>query len=76
MNDAPKTAIDPDPRSLRSLGVAWAGQTLASLCWIGSVFAYGLSDLGDYLQLSAASAWFIANLFTALSTSHAEPGTK
>lgn len=64
------------PGPFRSLGVAWAGQTVASLCWIGSVFAYGLGNAGDYLQLTAASAWLIANLFAAFPTSNVEPRTK
>ena len=59
-------------RSLRflsneALGIEWLGQTVASLCWIASVFAYGLEDIGDYLQLGAASAWFIANMAVFLS---------
>ncbi|TPV96538.1 MAG: hypothetical protein B7733_04250 [Myxococcales bacterium FL481] len=47
--------------------IAWLGQTLASVCWIGSVFAYGLSAPGDWLQLFAASAWLVANLADAAS---------
>ena len=45
----------------RALRVEWLGQTAASLCWIASVFAYGISSTGDWLQLCAASAWLIAN---------------
>ena len=41
--------------------VEWVGQTAASLCWIASVLAYGISSPGDWLQLCAASAWFLAN---------------
>ena len=48
----------------RMLRIEWLGQTAASLCWITSVFVYGLESAGDYLQLSAASAWFIANVST------------
>lgn len=51
----------------RALRVEWLGQTIASLCWIVSVFCYGISSVGDVLQLCAASAWFIANL-AALAT--------
>ena len=75
MNGQSRTTDGPGPGPLRSLGVAWAGQTVASLCWIGSVFAYGLTEVGDYLQLAAASAWFIANLFAAFSTSKIERRT-
>ena len=45
----------------RALRVEWLGQTAASLCWIASVLAYGISSTGDWLQLCAASAWLIAN---------------
>ena len=56
-------ASTPVPAWLvRVLRVEWLGQTTASLCWIASVFAYGLSSTGDYLQLCAASAWLIANI--------------
>ena len=44
------------------LRVEWLGQTAASLCWIASVLAYGISSMGDWLQLCAASAWLIANV--------------
>lgn len=49
----------------RSLGLEWYGQTLASLCWIASVFTYGIDNAGDLLQLFAASAWLIANISVA-----------
>ncbi|HBZ97419.1 MAG TPA: hypothetical protein DEO57_06190 [Phycisphaerales bacterium] len=57
---------DTARRSLvgRMLRIEWLGQTVASVCWIISVFAYGLESTGDYLQLTAASAWFIANAST------------
>ncbi len=44
------------------LRIEWLGQTIASMCWIASVFAYGISSVGDWLQLFAASAWFLANV--------------
>ncbi|QDT13496.1 hypothetical protein [Planctomycetes bacterium K23_9] len=46
----------------RMLRIEWLGQTIASLCWIGSVLAYGISSNGDWLQLLAASAWLTANI--------------
>ena len=57
---------DTARRSLvgRMLRIEWLGQTVASVCWIISVFAYGLESTGDSLQLTAASAWFIANVST------------
>lgn len=42
------------------------GQTLASLFWLGSVAAYGVSVAGDWLQVMAASSWLIANLVACL----------
>ena len=51
-------------RTSRMLRLDWLGQTIASLCWIGSVLAYGISSVGDVLQLAAASAWLVANLAT------------
>ena len=47
--------------------IEWLGQTIASLCWIISMFVYGLDSKegfspGDWLQLAAGLAWFIANI--------------
>ena len=47
----------------RALRPDWLGQTAASLFWIVSIFAYGIESSGDWLQLSAASAWMAANLW-------------
>ena len=49
-------------RLARALNVEWLGQTVASLCWIASVFSYEISATGDWLQLCAASAWLLANM--------------
>jgi len=47
----------------RALRIEWLGQTIASVSWIASVFAYGTpSKTGDWLQLLAASAWLAANI--------------
>ena len=46
----------------RAMRVEWLGQMAASVFWITSVFVYGISGAGDWLQLGAASAWFIANV--------------
>ncbi len=60
-------AMDPIPAWLaKMLPIEWLGQTAASLRWITSVFAYRISFIGDYLQLSAAPAWLIANIAVAL----------
>ena len=45
-----------------ALRPSWLGQMIASVCWIVSVFAYGVSSVGDAMQLVAALAWMIANL--------------
>ena len=50
----------------RFLKLDWLGQTVASLCWIASVFAYGITSPGDWLQLIAASCWLIANVAVIL----------
>lgn len=41
-------------------------QLVASLSWMASVFVYGSYGLGDYLQLIAASAWTLSNIFSIL----------
>lgn len=53
----------------------WIGQTLASLCWIISVFVYGYANgdtldpsTGDWLQLAAASSWMLSNIASVIST--------
>ena len=50
----------------RGLRIEWLGQTVASICWIASVLAYGISSSGDWLQLCAASSWLLANIVAAL----------
>ncbi|MEM6638721.1 MAG: hypothetical protein AAF610_02340 [Pseudomonadota bacterium] len=49
----------------------WLGQTVASVCWIVSVFSYGISSTGDWLQLGAASAWLVANIASAVNAKNA-----
>ena len=47
----------------KMMRIEWIGQTLASLFWIVSVFAYGGPEgLGDWLQLMAASSWMLSNI--------------
>lgn len=58
----------------RALRIEWLGQTVASLCWIASVFAYGISSGGDWLQLGAASAWLVSNAAAITTTEH--PSTR
>ena len=47
--------------------IEWLGQTVASLCWIISVFSYGISTTGDWLQLLAASSWMLSNISSILA---------
>ena len=56
-------------RWARALTIGWLGQTVASVCWIGSMLAYGIQSEGDWLQLCAASAWLLANIAT-LANAH------
>ncbi|MEM9644672.1 MAG: hypothetical protein AAF989_06745 [Planctomycetota bacterium] len=70
MTDEAGTAATPSvwrSRIEKTLNIEWFGQTTASLCWIGSVFAYGISSTGDWLQLLAASAWLLANVAAAMT---------
>ena len=54
-------------RMQKMMTFGWLGQTVASLCWILSVFAYGISTTGDWLQLGAASSWMISNIAAIVS---------
>jgi hypothetical protein len=51
----------------KMLSFEWLGQTLASLCWIISVFTYGIESTGDWLQLLAASCWMVSNIATIVA---------
>ena len=59
------------PRLEKVVRIEWIGQTVASVCWIGSVLADGISSSGDWLQLFAASSWLLANV-AAVMTSGAD----
>ncbi|MCH2176438.1 MAG: hypothetical protein MK193_12000 [Lentisphaeria bacterium] len=54
-------------KSLSKVNFEWLFQLIASLAWMISVFVYGSYELGDCLQLTAASAWFIANICSFIS---------
>jgi hypothetical protein len=56
-----------ETRLSKALSLEWLGQTLASLCWIISVFVYGISGTGDWLQLGAASCWMLSNIATIVA---------
>ena len=47
--------------------IEWLGQMVASLCWIISVFSYGISTNGDWLQLVAASSWMVSNIASIIA---------
>ena len=57
-----------ETRMSKALSLEWLGQTLASLCWIISVFVYGIEGAGDWLQLGAASCWMLSNIATIVRT--------
>ena len=51
----------------KMLGLEWIGQTIASICWIISVFVYATWGTGDWLQLIAASSWLLSNIASVIS---------
>lgn len=61
--ESPQMAPAKSRKSV-AMSFEWLGQTMASACWIVSVFVYGISSTGDWLQLGAASCWMVANLAT------------
>ena len=56
------TTQSNNTRISKMMSLEWLGQTVASGAWIVSVFVYGLSSTGDYLQLVAASSWMLSNI--------------
>ncbi len=54
-------------RLARMRSIKWLGQTTASVCWIGSLLTTGIGSTGDWLQLTAASAWLLANIGTIIT---------
>ena len=71
MNAEPNTSLSPKSKSLaldKMKDLDWIFQTIASICWITSVFLYGISSSGDWLQLFAASSWFVANISSLFKT--------
>lgn len=58
-------------RLAKAWSLKWLGQTVASVCWISSMLAYGINSPGDMLQVCAASAWLVANIAT-LATADAD----
>tara|TARA_B100001287_G_scaffold55833_1_gene44304 strand:+ start:6313 stop:6567 length:255 start_codon:yes stop_codon:yes gene_type:complete len=67
-----KTDGNAPTRMQKATSLDWLGQTLASLCWIISVFVYANGELssmsnGDWLQLAAASCWMASNIASLLA---------
>ena len=61
--------MKPDETPIeKMMSISWLGQTLASLCWMISVFVYGISGTGDWLQLGAASCWMVSNIASVIET--------
>mmetsp|Transcript_3300 Transcript_3300/g.13360 ORF Transcript_3300/g.13360 Transcript_3300/m.13360 type:complete len:84 (+) Transcript_3300:225-476(+) len=52
----------------KMMRIEWLGQTAASICWIVSVFLYGITIAGDALQLAAALSWLVANVASIVQT--------
>ncbi len=47
-----------------NISIQWLCQLIASLSWFTSVIVYGSFELGDCLQLLAASAWTVSNIMS------------
>ena len=47
-----------------NISLEWSFQLVASLSWFTSVIVYGSYELGDCLQLLAASAWTVSNIMS------------
>lgn len=67
-----KTDGNAPTRMQKAASLDWLGQTLASLCWIISVFVYANGEpssmsSGDWLQLTAASCWMASNIASLLA---------
>lgn len=70
LTDDTRVAVDPGLRRIcvkKVLSIEWLGQTVASVCWICSVLAYGVQSVGDWLQLCAASAWLLASIAAVMA---------
>lgn len=63
--------MSTSPRISKMMSFEWLGQTLASMCWIVSVFMYetdvNLWSNGDWLQLAAASSWMMSNIASVVN---------
>ena len=66
MKSTTPSSNEMQSRLEKMLSFEWIGQTLASLCWMISVFVYGITSTGDWLQLMAASSWMLSNIASIL----------
>ena len=70
-NNAEVGGMSTSPRISKMMSFEWLGQTLASMCWIVSVFVYetdvNLWSNGDWLQLAAASSWMMSNIASVVN---------
>ena len=60
------SSINEASRFEKILTFEWLGQTFASAFWIVSVFTYGISSTGDWLQLFAATSWMVSNIASVM----------
>ena len=60
------SSINEASRLEKILTFEWLGQTFASAFWIVSVFTYGISSTGDWLQLFAATSWMVSNIASVM----------
>ena len=60
------SSINEASRFEKILTFEWLGQTFASALWIVSVFTYGISSTGDWLQLFAATSWMVSNIASVM----------
>ena len=69
--------LSEQTRMKKILSLEWLGQTIASACWIVSVFVYSDGALpgnaGDWLQLAAASSWMVSNIASIIAVKPDKP---
>ena len=58
--------LDKTRNIMKKVDLSIIFQLIASISWMVSTFFYGLSGVGDYLQLLASSAWTVSNIISYL----------
>ncbi len=61
-----KELVQKEMKAGNGMSIPWLCQLVASLSWMASVIVYGSFELGDCLQLLAASAWTVSNIMSYL----------